>query len=95
MPENGKEESKKQIRWVRSPNGMVDVHTNSWHTQWSLDDVRVRFAQLVKSPDHATPGPDFKQRTYGPFSQPTWCVGHRSVTVFGAPQFAQRVSTEG
>ena len=37
----------KEIPWVKSPNGRLEIYTNMCHLTWSLDDVRVRIAQLI------------------------------------------------
>jgi hypothetical protein len=51
--------SKKSPEWIAPQEGVFDVYANSAHLTWSLDDVRVRFAQLVNSPDTPNPGADF------------------------------------
>jgi hypothetical protein len=50
---------KKAVDWVAPEEGVYDVYANTAHLTWSLDDVRVRFAQLVNSPDTPNPGADF------------------------------------
>jgi|ERR1017187_6031765 hypothetical protein len=60
MPENVMDEQKRPaIEWRKSPGGVLEVYANLSNIQWTLDDVRVRVAQLITSPDHPTPGPAF------------------------------------
>jgi hypothetical protein len=61
MPENGKEEQQQRplVEWIAAPNGVVEIYANLANLQWSLDDVRVRLAQLVNDPSRPTPGPVF------------------------------------
>lgn len=40
------EESKSGIKWIKSPDGVFDAYANQVHINWSLDDVRLRFAQI-------------------------------------------------
>jgi hypothetical protein len=58
MPDNGKEEQKQPptLEWIKSPNGVLEVYANNIHVTWSLDDVRVRYAQTVSSPKTPNPG---------------------------------------
>src|SRR5580698_7881673 len=49
-----------QIKWIKSPNGITDVYANSIHITWSVDDIRIRLAQVVDSPETPNPGPDFR-----------------------------------
>jgi hypothetical protein len=53
MPE---EKERAQIQWVESPDGIFDVYANMMHITWSLDDVRIRLAQLVTSQETRDPG---------------------------------------
>lgn len=46
-------------KWVKSPEGVLDFYANTAHMTWSLDDVRVRFAILIESPETPSPGPGF------------------------------------
>jgi hypothetical protein len=55
------EKPKQQPPWVRTPDGVIEIYANLASLQWSLDDVRVRLAQLIEDPNHPTPGPEFKQ----------------------------------
>ncbi len=52
------ETAKRKIQWVPAPGGVVEVYGNLATIQWSLDDVRVRFAQMVNSPETPNPGGD-------------------------------------
>lgn len=45
------------LEWIRSPQGVAEIYVNNVHVTWSLDDVRVRLAQLVTSPKSPNPGP--------------------------------------
>jgi hypothetical protein len=45
--------------WIISPNGICEVYANLMHITWSLDDVRIRLAQIVANPSTPTPGPSF------------------------------------
>jgi hypothetical protein len=58
MADQKKEEPKK-IDWVKSPDGVIEVYTNTSHMVWSLDDVRIRLGQLIDSPRTPNPSPDF------------------------------------
>jgi hypothetical protein len=55
MPENESEE-KSPIHWVTAPDGVLEIYANVATIQWSLDDVRVRLAQMVNSPETPDPG---------------------------------------
>jgi hypothetical protein len=52
-------EAKKPIEWMKPEEGVFDFYANTAHLTWSLDDVRVRFAQLVDSPETPNPGGSF------------------------------------
>ena len=52
-------ESKKTPEWVKPEDGVFEVYANTAHLTWSLDDLRVRFAQLVDSPETPNPGDKF------------------------------------
>lgn len=43
-------------QWIESPDGVAQVYANNIHVNWSLDDVRVRYAQVVNSPQTPNPG---------------------------------------
>ncbi len=58
MNESNSEPNKK-IEWIKPEEGVFDVYANTAHMTWSLDDVRVRFAQLVDSPETPNPGDKF------------------------------------
>lgn len=47
------------IGWIKSEDGICEVYANAVHITWSLDDVRIRLAQLVNSPATPNPGPSF------------------------------------
>ncbi len=47
---------KPELRWVPAPEGVQEIYANVATIQWSLDDVRVRLAQIVNSPDTPNPG---------------------------------------
>ena len=49
-------EQKVQAKWVESPEGIFEVYANVAHITWTLDDVRIRLAQLVPSPETREPG---------------------------------------
>ena len=42
--------------WVKPPQGVLDTYANQSHLNWSLDDVRLRFAQIGESGDDTGPG---------------------------------------
>lgn len=50
----------KPVNWIKNPDGVVEIYTNVANFQWSLDDVRIRLAQLVDDPASPTPGTVFK-----------------------------------
>ena len=52
-------DAKPPMKWIESPDGVCEIYANTLHTTWSLDDVRIRLAQLVDSPETPNPGPDF------------------------------------
>jgi hypothetical protein len=58
MTENNSE-PKKAPEWIKPEDGVFDVYANTAHMTWSLDDVRVRFAQLIESPETPNPGDQF------------------------------------
>jgi hypothetical protein len=53
------EGTKTELPWIKSPNGVIDVYSNSIHVTWSLDDVRIRLAQVVDNPETPNPGLEF------------------------------------
>lgn len=59
-PPQQQPEQQPVTHWVESPDGICDTYANMVHLTWSLDDVRVRFAQLVASPDARDPGGTFE-----------------------------------
>ncbi len=44
------------IDWVKSPNGVFEMYANMLHVTWTVDDVRLRLAQMVNSPAAQNPG---------------------------------------
>jgi hypothetical protein len=50
---------KKSLEWVKPEEGVFDVYANTAHLTWTQDDVRVRFAQLIESPETPNPGDRF------------------------------------
>jgi hypothetical protein len=54
--ENKPEEERPKIKWTRAPEGVFETYSNGTHLAWSLDDVRLRFAQLGQSDKSLTPG---------------------------------------
>jgi hypothetical protein len=54
MADNAQE--RPPIRWIEHPEGVFDVYANMAHLTWSLDDLRIRLAQLVTSPETRDPG---------------------------------------
>jgi len=59
MTEEKKTEVRKGPDWIAPEEGVFDFYANTAHMTWSLDDVRVRFAQLVTDPDSRNPGAEF------------------------------------
>lgn len=57
---DGIQEGLKADEWVRSKDGVFEVYANMSHITWTLDDVRIRLAQLVAHPDAGTPGRNYK-----------------------------------
>jgi hypothetical protein len=49
---------KKNIKWVKPPQGVAETYANQTHINWSLDDVRLRFAQIAESGEDTGPGCD-------------------------------------
>ncbi len=49
----------KQAKWIESPDGILEVYANQTHITWTVDDIRVRLAQLVPSAETRSPGMDF------------------------------------
>jgi len=56
---NEEQPPKAPPEWKKSPDGVLDFYANTAHLTWSLDDVRVRFAQLIESPETPNPGAAF------------------------------------
>jgi hypothetical protein len=55
MPQEENKELK-QIHWIPAPGGVLEIYANMATLQWSMDDVRVRVAQMINSPE--TPDPN-------------------------------------
>jgi hypothetical protein len=51
------EDKPRPAAWVKSADGIVQIYANMAHITWSLDDIRIRLAQLVTSDETRTPGP--------------------------------------
>jgi len=56
MPQNENKES--PLHWFPAPGGVLEIYANMATLQWSLDDVRVRLAQIINSPETPDPGAD-------------------------------------
>jgi hypothetical protein len=61
MSENTKKNQERPlIPWIKPSSGEVDeIYANLLTLQWTLDDVRMRFAQLVNDPNEPSPGKTF------------------------------------
>jgi hypothetical protein len=59
MSDTGEPKQVGKLAWVQSPNGVVQIYTNSMHTTWTLDDVRLRLGQINTSHETLTPGPGY------------------------------------
>jgi hypothetical protein len=46
----------KPAKWVKSSQGVFETYSNQTHLTWSLDDVKLRFAQLGEANESAGPG---------------------------------------
>ena len=57
--ENKPAEEAKPIEWVKSLQGVFETYSNQTHISWSLDDVRLRFAQIGQIDETITPGRGF------------------------------------
>jgi hypothetical protein len=44
------------VPWVKPPQGAFEAYSNQTHINWSLDDVRLRFAQIGESGEYTGPG---------------------------------------
>jgi hypothetical protein len=62
MDETHDKSPKKPISfpWVASPNGIEDTYANSIHLTWTIDDVRLRLAQVIADAANPNPGPEFR-----------------------------------
>ena len=56
MSEENTPDLKKPVDWVKSPSGVFETYANNLHLNWALDDVRLRFGQVINSPDTPNPG---------------------------------------
>jgi hypothetical protein len=57
VPDNSEKEEKPTILdWIKPAQGAIEIYANNIHITWTLDDVRVRLAQLVTSPKTPNPG---------------------------------------
>jgi hypothetical protein len=54
-----KDQQTKRLQWIKSPDGVSEVYANLMHITWSVDDVRIRLAQMVDSPETPNPGKGF------------------------------------
>lgn len=48
-----------QLQWIESPEGVFEVYANAMHITWTVDDLRIRLAQIVNNPDTPNPGAGF------------------------------------
>jgi len=53
------DENKPTINWVKSPAGIFQTYSNQTNITWSLDDVTLRFAQIMPSDEILGPGDSF------------------------------------
>jgi hypothetical protein len=60
MSSNEAPSQQSPLPWIKSPSGVFNVYANSVHITWSVDDVRIRLAQVVDNPETPTPGKDFR-----------------------------------
>jgi hypothetical protein len=56
MSDNDTDQPRPPLQWVESPHGIFEIYANLAHITWSLDDVRIRLAQMVTSKETRTPG---------------------------------------
>jgi len=57
--ENKQREARSHFKWVRPSEGVFESYANQTNLSWSLDDVRLRFAQIGESEESLTPGSAF------------------------------------
>jgi len=57
---NTDQDQQPKLPWIKSPNGVIDIYTNSAHLTWSVDDVRIRLAQIIDNPETPNPGRGFR-----------------------------------
>jgi hypothetical protein len=60
MNDSNTDQPKKQMQWIESADGVFEVYANLMHITWSVDDVRIRLAQMVNSPETPNPGEGFQ-----------------------------------
>jgi len=53
------EEKNKKPQWVKSPEGIFHTYSNQTNITWSLDDVTLRFAQIMPADEILGPGDAF------------------------------------
>ena len=51
-----KEQGRPPIHWIEAPDGVYEIYANMANITWSLDDLRIRLAQLVPHPEVRDPG---------------------------------------
>lgn len=51
---------RKRLVWIKPPSDICEFYANLIHVVWSLDDVRIRFAQIVPHPTTLDPGPSLR-----------------------------------
>jgi hypothetical protein len=56
MSDADKKDQLPPIHWVESQDGVFEVYANMVNITWTLDDLRIRVAQLIPSPESRTPG---------------------------------------
>lgn len=59
MSDQDADTPKKKIQWEKAQSGIVDVYANMLHVTWTIDDVRIRFAQMVTSSETRTPSSEY------------------------------------
>jgi hypothetical protein len=50
-------EEKPRIKWAKSAN-VFETYANQTHLNWTLDDVRLHFAQIMEIGENLGPGAD-------------------------------------
>ena len=54
--ENKPAEAPARMKWVSSPQGVFETYANATHLTWSLDDVKLFFAQIGEAEESVGPG---------------------------------------